>query len=184
MKEEAIKIISEWCKETGLKVEYTNEGLKVLYVPKLERKGAYVKELNDLDNDLPIINKAIVDYLTKNIEPEETINNCNELKMFQKVVKVSGNYKYAFHNGEKLSDKTFRVFASKDKNDGPIGRCKIEGGTVEKFANTSDHSFICNDDVNNIPMSIKLDRKYYINMAKDRIEKKFGIPMIQTGGLF
>lgn len=149
-----------------------------------ERKGAYVKELNDLDNDLPIINKAIVDYLTKNIEPEETINNCNELKMFQKVVKVSGNYKYAFHNGEKLSDKTFRVFASKDKNDSSIGRCKIEGGTVEKFANTSDHSFICNDDVNNIPMSIKLDRKYYINMAKDRIEKKFGIPMIQTGGLF
>lgn len=149
-----------------------------------ERKGAYVKELNDLDNDLPIINKAIVDFLTKNIEPEETINNCNELKMFQKVVKVSGNYKYAFHNGKKLSDKTFRVFASKDKNDSPIGRCKFEGGTVEKFANTSEHSFICNDDVNNIAMSTKLDRKYYINMAKDRIEKKFGIPMIQTGGLF
>ena len=46
------------------------------------------------------------------------------------------------------------------------------------------NGFEMTTDINNIPMSIKLDRKYYINMAKDRIEKKFGIPMIQTGGLF
>ena len=151
---------------------------------KLERKGAYVKELSDLDNDLPIVNKAIVDYLTKGIEPEETINSCSELKMFQKVVKVSSNYKFGWHNGEKLTDKTFRVFASKDKNDTYIGKCKEEGATIEKFGNTSEHSFICNDDVNNIPMSEKLDRKYYIDMVKERIEKKFGIPMIQSGGLF
>lgn len=184
MKEEAIKIISEWCKETGLKVEYTNEGLKVLYVPKLERKGAYVKELSDLDNDLPIVNKAIVDYLTKGIEPEETINSCNELKQFQKIVKISSNYKFGWHNGETLTDKTFRVFASTDKNDTYIGKCKYEGATIEKFGNTSEHCFICNDDVNNIPMSKKLDRKYYINMVKERIEKKFGISMIPMGGLF
>ena len=188
------EICQDWMKRTGMGLGFDEideiwQGDVNNYVfrftnGKLERKGAYVKELSDLDNDLPIVNKAIVDYLTKGIEPEETINSCNELKQFQKIVKVSSNYKFGWHNGEKLTDKTFRVFASTDENDTYIGKCKEEGATIEKFANTSDHSFICNDDVNNIPMSKKLDRKYYINMVKERIEKKFGISMIPMGGLF
>lgn len=189
-----MNICQRWMKRTGMGLGFDEideiwQGDVNNYVfrftnGKLERKGAYVKELNDLDNDLPIVNKAIVDYLTKGIEPEETINSCNELKQFQKIVKVSSNYKFGWHNGETLTDKTFRVFASTDKNDTYIGKCKYEGATIEKFGNTSEHCFICNDDVNNIPMSKKLDRKYYINMVKERIEKKFGIPMIPMGGLF
>lgn len=189
-----MNICQRWMKRTGMGLGFDEideiwQGDVNNYIfrftnGKLERKGAYVKELSDLDNDLPIVNKAIVDYLTKGIEPEETINNCNDLKMFQKVVKVSSNYKFGWHNGEKLTDKTFRVFASTDKTDTYIGKCKYEGATIEKFGNTSEHCFICNDDVNNIPMSKKLDRKYYINMVKERIEKKFGIPIIPMGGLF
>lgn len=189
-----MNICQRWMKRTGMGLGFdeiseiyqgdVNNYLFLFTNGKLERKGAYVKELNDLDNDLPIVNKAIVDYLTKGIEPEETINSCNELKQFQKIVKVSSNYKFGWHNGETLTDKTFRVFASTDKNDTYIGKCKYEGATIEKFGNTSEHCFICNDDVNNIPMSKKLDRKYYINMVKERIEKKFGIPMIPMGGLF
>lgn len=141
---------------------------------KLERKGAYVKELDELDNDLPIVNEAIVKYLTEGIMPSETINNCNELIKFQKIVKVSSSYLYGWHNNEFLTDKTFRVFASKNKADTYIGKCKSEGATIEKFANTPEHCFIENDDVRTADVSATLDKSWYINLAEKRIED-FGI---------
>ena len=143
---------------------------------KLERKGAYVMELDDLNYDLPIVNKAIVDYLTKNIYPEETINNCNTLKEFQKIIKISSNYRLGWHNGEYLNDKTFRVFASKDENDTYIGKCRNVGDTIEKFANTPEHCFIYNDDVNGMPITKKLDKRWYVDLAEKRLED-FGIEL-------
>ncbi len=143
---------------------------------KLERKGAYVKELNDLDNDLPIINTALVDYMTKKIEIEDTIHACNDLKQFQKVVKVSSLYLCGWHNGEKLFNKTFRVFASKDQNDTIIGKVKWKNGkeVIEKFANTPEHCFIDNGDVSGKKVPDNLDRQYYIDLAKKRSEQ-FGM---------
>ena len=75
----------------------------------LERKGPYVKHLHDLDYDLPIVNQAMVDYMTKGIPVETTVNRCEELRDFQKIVKISSNYKVGWHNGEYLTDRTFRV---------------------------------------------------------------------------
>lgn len=136
---------------------------------KLERKGGYVKELSELDNDLPIINKAVVDHLTMGVPVEETINNCNELKMFQKIVKVSSKYKFGYHNGKKLNEKTFRVFASCDNVDSYIGKQKTEGATIEKFANTPEHCFIENGNVNGMEVPKKLNKKWYIELAKKRL---------------
>lgn len=143
---------------------------------RLERKGGYVKELNELDNDLPIINTALVDCMTRNIPIEETINHCNELKQFQKIVKISSKYVCGWHNGEKLYEKTFRVFASKDENDTFIGKVKIKKDkeAVEKFANTPEHCFIENGDVNGKKVPINLDKQYYIELAKKRL-KQFGM---------
>lgn len=150
---------------------------------KLERKGAYVMELDDLNNDLPIVNKALVDYMMKGVAVEETIGNCDEIKQFQKIVKVSSNYEGAWHNGEYLHDKTFRVFASKDKEDTYLGKFKYKGATIEKFGNTSDNSFIINEDVNNMKVINKLDKQWYINLAKQRL-KDFGIVLdSDVGGL-
>lgn len=144
---------------------------------KLERKGAYVKELNDLDNDLPIVNEAIVKYLTENIPTEKTIGECNDLRQFQKVVKVSSSYKFGWHNGQKLTDKTFRVFASNDSRDSYIGKCKSEGATIEKFANTPPHCFIENGDVSGLAIPEKLNKNWYIALANKRLQEKFGIEL-------
>ena len=46
---------------------------------KIERKGAYVKELSRIDNDLPILNLALTEYMTKKIPVEKTINACTDL---------------------------------------------------------------------------------------------------------
>jgi len=151
---------------------------------KLERKGAYVMELDDLNNDLPIVNQAIVNYLTKKIKVEDTVGNCTSLRDFQKVVRISSNYNAGWHNGRFLTDKTFRVFASKDSSDTFVGKARHEGATVEKFANTPEHCFICNENVNVMEIPSKLDKKWYIDLAEDRIEKTFGMKCENAMGLF
>ena len=180
---------------------------------KLERKGAYVKESNILDNDMPILNKALVNYMAYKIPVEQTINECEDIIEFQKIVRVSSKYKLGaigytneapinecIHKcdnckykqpsrakcfqsrpftpnnkpNEILSDRTFRVFASKDNNDGYIGKMKDYNATLEKFANTPDHMFILNGDVNGVKVPDRLDKQWYIDLAKKRLGD-FGI---------
>ena len=210
----------EWEQRTGMRLEF-DEFQKVYqkdvnnYIiipsgplrdekgkPRWKCKGAYVKKLSDLDYDLPIVNRAIVNYFLQGISPETTIMECSNLRDFQKVVKVSSKYKYAlyspvvteakirdekgrskkitrFSGGEVQTDKTFRVFASKDQSKGGI--FKVSGKIVkgreknpEKFGNTPDHCFFINDDVTNLPIPDELDKQYYIDVAWDRL-KDFGV---------
>lgn len=151
----------------------------------IERKGGYVKELSRLDNDLPIINKALVDYMAKKISVEETINSCNELIMFQKLVKLTNKYEYVEHNDIRYDYKCYRVFASLDPKDGKILKVKnklnkktnTHNLVGEKFANTPDKCFIENGDVRNMNLPPMLDKQWYINLAKKRLGD-FGIKYI------
>lgn len=168
----------------------------------IKAKGAYVKKLSDLDYDLPIVNRAISEYFVHGKPPEETIWACDSLRDFQKVVKVSSKYECAlyspvitmekirdakgrsksvkrFSGGEVQTDKTFRVFASKDHSKG--GLFKVSGKVVngrkknpEKFGNTPEHCFIINDDVSSLPVPAELDRQYYIQLAWKRL-KDYGV---------
>lgn len=147
----------------------------------IEKKGSYVKELSPLDYDLPIVNEAITEYMAHKIPVEKTINNCNELIKFQKVVKLSDEYEYVEHNGKKLTYKCYRVFASKNQNDGEILKCKyakkIDSGydvdetylKKDKFGLTPDHCFIENSDVREMPVPELLDKHWYIDLAKKRL---------------
>lgn len=137
-------------------------------------KGGYVKEQDDLDYDLPIINEAITEYFVNNTPIETTINNCGELIKFQKVVKISHKYLRGWHNGEWLSDRTFRVFASKNDADSCVGKQKEAGATIEKFANTPDHCFIDNSDIKGKRIPRRLDIQWYIDLANKRLRQFFG----------
>lgn len=140
---------------------------------KFERKGAYVKELSRIDNDLPILNQALVNYMTKGIHPAVTIDACDDLMMFQKIIKLSSEFEYVQHNGRKYLYKCYRVFASKDESDGRIQKCR-SGENPKKFGNTPDHCFIYNDDANGVKCPAKLDKSWYINEAKKRLAA-FGV---------
>ena len=146
---------------------------------KIERKGAWVKPLNNLDYDMPILNKALVAYMVDGVPVEKTILQCNDLKEFQKIVKVSSKYICGWHNGETLQDKTFRVFASTNDQDTFIGKMKDKNGvwTVEKFGNTPDKCFIWNESVNGVKVPDQLDKQYYIDIAKKRLTA-FGVGVI------
>lgn len=162
----------------------------------VERIGAYVKELSATDNDLPILNKALVEYMVHKTPVEQTINQCDDLIMFQKIVKLSEKFDWVEHEhctpvitkkGKrvikevyeypekvKYSYKSYRVFASNSQDDGRLLRRKKVKTKGDKFGNTPDHCFICNDDVCGVKVPKNLDKSWYIDLAKKRL-KQFGI---------
>ena len=140
---------------------------------KWERKGAYVKELSALDNDLPIINKAINDYFMYGTAPAETIRNCKDYAMFQKVVKLSSKFEHVEHNGFTYDNKCFRVFASNTFGDGPI--YAVNGLRRNKYANTPESCYIENGSITGEPVPKRLNIEWYIVQANDRLLNKFGV---------
>ncbi len=196
MKNKVIEITNEVGKRLRMEFEideYTkliqkdvNNYIAVMKNGKLECKGAMVKFNKPIDNDLPILNDAVRNYLAEGIPVEETINNCTDYIKFQKVIKLSAKYKEIWYgngvaakdgkitsiNGELLKGKVHRVFASKRTSDGSIYKLKVEKGvkSYEQFANTPAHLFIDNEDIHNKNIPEYLDKEYYINEAKKRID--------------
>lgn len=174
-------IVWEWEQRTGMRMGFdlytkvfqkdVNNYLIVAEDGSMKTKGAYTKALGPLDYDLPIINKALVEFMKNGTPVEKTISSCNELIMFQKIVKLTGKYKYVWHNGRHFTEKCFRVFASKKDSDSYIGKQKKEGATVEKFANTPERCFIDNTNIKGKKIPRKLDKQWYIALAKERLSQ-------------
>lgn len=149
---------------------------------EIERKGAYVKPNSDLDNDLPILNTALVDYFTNGVSVEKTIHDCKDLQQFQKIYKLTNKYLYAVHNGEKVDGKVFRVFASKNTADTALFKAKRKerrNGEVyisnEKFINCPTTCFIKNDAVLGVSTDdVPINKQWYIDLARKRL-KDYGL---------
>lgn len=187
---ELYRRVEAWEKRTQLKMEYAeytkfvskdvNNYVAVMTSGKLHCKGAYVKELSDLDYDLPIVNQAVKDYIVYGISVEDTIFGCRELRKFQKIVKLSNKYQWVEHEHERgttqFDNKAYRTFASRDDSDGRLMACRMTSKGLErkKFGGTADRCFICNDDLNSVQIPKKLDYQWYINMARKRLED-FGV---------
>lgn len=162
----------------------------------VESIGTYLKPLSPIDFDLPILNKALHDYMVDKVPVEKTINDCNDLIMFQHCVKLSDSFRYVEHeegefiehqigkrkirityeypNAVRYTYKCYRVFASTDLHDGRLIRCGGQKVKQQKFGNTSDHSFIWNDDVSGVKVPKELDKQWYINLARKRL-KDYGV---------
>jgi DNA polymerase len=186
----------EWEQMTGVKLAFdpiikkiyqkdVNNYLFINEEGEVEAKGAYVKKLSPLDNDLPIVNKAMREYMINGIPVEETVNSCDELIQFQKIVKLSSKYNFVYHNDKKYTNKCYRVFASKSDRDGLIQKVKLRykkidaGLTVpdtpkfDKFANTPEKCFMENGNIIGVKVPAKLDKQYYIDLAHERL-RQFG----------
>lgn len=174
----------EWEHRTGMGLEFdeftrvyqkdVNNYVLVAADGSMKTKGAYVKKLGLLDYDLAVVNKALVEFMVHGVPVEDTIAADDDLIDYQRVVKVSGKYKYGVHGHERLTDRCFRVFASTRESDGMVGRVKAGKAKPEKFGNTSEHSFIDNGDVHDKKCPSHLDKSWYIQLAKTRLAQ-FGV---------
>jgi DNA polymerase len=179
---ELYRRIEKWEERTQLKMEYAeytkfiskdvNNYVAVKTNGEIHAKGSYVKDLNDLDFDLPIVNEALRNYMVYGTPVEDTVYSCQEFRKFQKLVTLSKKYKWVEHeNGEgttKFGNKAYRVFASVDNMDGRLLKCDGVRNPA-KFGNTPDKCFICNDDIRNKPIPSKLNKQYYVDLAYKRL---------------
>ena len=177
-------ICHEWETRTGLTLEF-DEYRKVFqkdvnnYVivdadGHYKSKGAYVKKLGELDYDLPIVNKAMVDFMVNGIPVETTILWCNSLKKFRQVRSISKKYKYILHGGEILKERCVRCFASKRPSDGGLTKVHSVTGTTAKLEGTPENAFLWNDSVEGVRCPRKIDKNWYIKLANKRLQG-FGV---------
>jgi DNA polymerase elongation subunit (family B) len=182
-REQVEGICREWMERTRMVLEFdgyvkviqrdVNNYIIVAADGSYKSKGSVVKKNHELDNDTTILNEAVINYFVKGIPVELTINGCTDLIKFQRIVKVSSKYDYAMHGTQISYNKTFRVFASTDPNDGGIFKVK-SGKNPEKFANTPEHCFIMNGNITGVSIPDKLDRQFYIDMANRHVQQFLG----------
>lgn len=171
-------ICKEWSVRTKMELEHdfikkiiqkdVNNYIYIKEDGSIKSKGAYVKKLSLLDNDLPIVNRAIKEKLINNVDVEKTINDSDDLIDFQKSIKITGKYSHALHGNEQIDLKVLRVFASKSSKDHAIMKIKSDG-KMEKISYTPERVFIDNDNIIDKKIPEKLDKSWYINLAKDRL---------------
>lgn len=170
-------IVSNWEQRTRMSMEYdyitymaqrdVNNYIAVFDNGTIERKGA-LKKSSVLDNDLPIVSDAVVEYFVNGVDPTEYIMKENDMMRFMKTYKLSSKYSHAIYNGEVLTDKVYRVFASRSRKDGIVYKCK-DGGKPEKFASCPVHCKIVNGNIQDMKVPNWLDKQWYIDEAWKRI---------------
>lgn len=141
-----------------------------LYVSGKEqfKRIGVVKKLSRLDNNLPIVNKALVDYFLHGTPPDKTIMSAKYLIDFQMVTKVGRVYDYATHGNKILNEKVNRVFASLEPED-TLYKKHRDKTTLDKVASVPVNCFIENGNIEGLGVPEKLDRNWYIKEAWDRI---------------
>jgi DNA polymerase len=179
-------IVYEWEQRTGMEMEldtfigeiFQKDVNNYLLVDRetgaVKTKGAYVKKLSDLDYDLPIVNKALIEYMVNEIPVERTILACNDLREFQQVKKISSKYEHLIHGQQILMEKCVRCFASRDAIDGGLQKRHGTTGTLAKLEGTPEHVFLWNGPVIGLNCPVKLNKQWYIDTAKERL-RSFGV---------
>lgn len=146
----------------------------------IKAKGGYVGQYNNNlseRNVMKICDIAIVNYFTKNIPVEETVNNCNDIFKFQIITKTGGTYPHTFWqtpNGDIEVQRINRVYAIKDNKYGNLYKTKIDKNGKSRhdsIANVPEHAYVDNDNTLTID---KIDKKWYINIINKRIKDYLG----------
>ena len=142
----------------------------------IKSKGGYVSLYHKGDfkmNSLQIIHRAIGDYFLHGTPVEDTINACQDPLAFQIIAKAGGTYTGVVHevNGEmQLVQRVNRVYASHRSTLGTLYKTK-EDGRRDKIASLPDHCLIDNDNQIHID---EIDREWYIELAKKRVQDYLG----------
>lgn len=193
-------ICYEWEQRTGLSLDFDDYGYGELWQKDVNNyliksqdgiykcKGSWLKEQNDLDYQQPILNDALREYMVNNTPIEETINNCTDLRKFQTIIKASTKFdgllyggtriknkgSFIHTGGQKLNERCVRGFATTDQSKGSVWL--LDGGKAvkPKGITVPDHIEIINENILDLEIPAWLDKKWYINLAKARLEK-FGV---------
>ena len=152
---------------TNANIDFTQMGL-----PAWENMSGGAFNIN---NNAVIVAKAIREFFVNGTPVEETIGGCDDIFQFQLIAKAGAKYREAYHlvAGEKQSvQKVNRVYATSDTRYGKLFKVKAEDDATAKIEMLPEHCIIDND--NHLTIE-DVDKSFYIEMAKKRINDFLGI---------
>lgn len=193
------EICDEWQSRTGFELETdsvsriaqkdVNNYIEVQENGKAKSKGGYlVRGIStvgafNINNNACIVATALKEYFVNGIPVEDTINGCDDIFQFQLIAKAGVKYREAYHlvGDEQVPvQKVNRVYATKDERYGKLFKVKAENDSTAKIEMLPEHCIIDND--NQLSIS-DVDKSFYIEMAKKRINDFLGIkPEKKKGG--
>ena len=190
-------ILNEWQVRTGFTLEEdsitqlvqkdVNGYIEVQPSGKFKTKGGYLVRgiapagAFNVNNNATIVAKALVEYFVHGIPPEDTINACDDIFQFQIIAKAGQKYREAYHmvDGERVPvQKVNRIYATKDHRYGKLFKVKAENDSEAKIEMLPEHCIIDND--NHLTIA-DVDKQFYIDMAKKRINDFMGIKPEKKG---
>lgn len=185
------EITQEWQDRTGFGLEEdsiikiaqkdVNGYIEVQADGKAKAKGGYlVKGIApagafNVNNSCVIVATALKEFFVNGTPVEDTINGCNDIFQFQIIAKAGAKYKEAYHVVDGVKEpvqKVNRVYATADERYGKIYKVKSEDDSTAKIEMLPEHCIIDND--NQLSIS-DVDKSFYIEMAKKRVNDFMGI---------
>lgn len=177
---DAKTVIDEWQERTGLKLEEdrikkiiqkdVNNYIVVFLDGKIKVKGGLLKKgTNDKDgawninNNLTIISRSLIEYFVNGISPENTIMTHPDILDFQQIAKSGSKYENPFQiicDQKVPIQSTNRVYATAIESYGTLYHIKKDTGSISKQpGGLPEHCIIDNSN----QLSIEnLDRQWYI----------------------
>ena len=162
---------------TGIWQKDVNNYICQFDTGKIKTKGSYVAYgispvgAWSINNNYPVVKKAITEYFVNGVEPMNTIQATTDPLEFQIIAKASDKYGSAFHmiDGEKVEcNKVNRVYATKDSRYGTIYKVKKGTNGVAKIESLPSKCIV--DNENKITLD-KIDLEWYNQLAVKRIEE-------------
>ena len=191
-----LEITKEWEQRTGFELEEdrikgiaqkdVNNYVEIPYEGDAKIKGGYLVRgiapagAFNVNNNAKIVAKAIVDYFTLGTQVEKTIGDCDDIFQFQLIAKAGSKYKEAYHlvdGKQEPIQKVNRVYATNDTRFGKLFKVKAENDSTAKIESLPEHCII---DNNNELTIDKVDKTWYIELAKKRINDFLGIKEIKN----
>lgn len=185
------EICKEWQERTGFDLEEdtvvkiaqkdVNNYVEVQPGGKAKAKGGYlVKGIApagafNVNNSCVIVATALKEYFVNGTPVEDTINACDDIFQFQIIAKAGAKYREAYHlvDGEQVPvQKVNRVYATADTRYGKLFKVKAENDATAKIEMLPEHCIIDND--NHLTIS-DVDKSFYIDMAKKRVNDFLGV---------
>lgn len=185
------EITQEWQDRTGFDLEEdtvikiaqkdVNNYVEVQPGGRAKAKGGYlVKGIApagafNVNNSCVIVATALKEFFVNGTPVEDTINGCDDIFQFQIIAKAGIKYKEAYHIVDGVKEpvqKVNRVYATADERYGKIYKVKSEDDSTAKIEMLPEHCIIDNDNQLSIA---DVDKTFYIEMAKKRVNDFMGI---------
>lgn len=185
------EITQEWQDRTGFDLEEdtvikiaqkdVNNYVEVQPGGRAKAKGGYlVKGIApagafNVNNSCVIVATALKEFFVNGTPVEDTINSCDDIFQFQIIAKAGAKYKEAYHIVDGVKEpvqKVNRVYATADERYGKIYKVKSEDDSTAKIEMLPEHCIIDNDNQLSIA---DVDKTFYIEMAKKRVNDFMGI---------